>query len=354
MEKMKLNSSTRKFRLATVIISFMVATLVHFPEFISLFHTNEAVCIFPGMDLLDVVSEIVFTFISLLLIFALNTLVFPFGKPTARISLLTLILSFALSWICSSLFGKGFIFLHQYFGMPAVNATVHHYLHPLRDIIMGGLVTVSSYIIHLIQRQQKIMAENLQLQSENIRNQYEALKNQLNPHMLFNSLNTLRSLIREDQDKAQDYVQELSKVLRYTLQSNEEQLVTLHDEMHFVSAYIFLLKMRYEDNLIFDIRIDCTQEEYYLPPMAIQMLIENAVKHNEISNRKPLTIKVHSLPDGTVYVSNAIQPKINPYQGTGVGLANLSKRYELLLQREITITSEESFSVVLPLVKERL
>lgn len=114
------------------------------------------------------------------------------------------------------------------------------------------------------------MIENEQLQAENIRNQYEVLKNQLNPHMLFNSLNTLRSLVRENQDKAQDYIQELSRVLRYTLQSNESQSVSLREEMEFASAYIFLLKMRFENNLQFDIQIAKSfRNDYRLPPMAV-------------------------------------------------------------------------------------
>ena len=91
---------------------------------------------------------------------------------------------------------------------------VHHYLHPLRDFIVACLVTSSCCILHLIFKQQLVLIENEQLQAENLRNQYEVLKNQLNPHMLFNSLNTLRSLVRENQDKAQDYIQELSRVLK--------------------------------------------------------------------------------------------------------------------------------------------
>ncbi len=343
-----------KYILATTAISLIVAVLVHFPESISLFHESETECLFPGMRFIDVLSEIVFTFISLLLLFALNTILFPFNKPTAHIKIKTLILSFMLSWVVSSLFGKGFFYLHQALGLPAVNATVHHYLHPFRDIIMGGLVTLSCYIIHLITRQQLVNAENLQLQSENIRNQYEALKNQLNPHMLFNSLNTLGSLVRENQDRAQDYIQELSKVLRYTLQSNEGQLVTLHDEMQFVYAYIFLLKMRFEDNLIFDIQIDSKYNSYHLPPMAIQMLTENAVKHNEISSRKPLTIIIKTLSDGCICVSNKLQPKINSNPGMGVGLANLDKRYQLLLQKNIIIKRNTDFSVIVPLNEERV
>lgn len=197
-----------------------------------------------------------------------------------------------------------------------------------------------------------MLIENEQLQAENIRNQYEMLKNQLNPHMLFNSLNTLRSLVRENQEKAQDYIQELSRVLRYTLQSNEFQSVSLREEMEFASAYIFLLKMRFENNLQFDIRIDRSLEEYRLPPMAVQVLIENAVKHNEISNRKPLTIHIETDVQGSLCVSNNIQPKWTATPGTGIGLVNLAKRYRLLFKQDIQITEDKEFSVCIPLIKE--
>jgi LytS/YehU family sensor histidine kinase len=263
-----------------------------------------------------------------------------------------IVLSFVLTWILSNLLGQCFVYLHKTFDIPAIDAMVHHYLHPLRDFIMSCLVTSSCYIIYLIRRQQQVIIENEQLQAENIRNQFEVLKNQLNPHMLFNSLNTLRSLVRENQDRAQDYIQELSRVLRYTLQGNESQSVTLREEMDFVSAYIFLLKMRFEDNLQFEIDIECNLEDYFLPPMSIQMLIENAVKHNEISNRRPLTITIVTDPEGSLSVSNPIQPKLTAATGTGIGLANLDKRYHLLFRQEIQITEDSNFTVRIPLIRK--
>lgn len=110
--------------------------------------------------------------------------------------------------------------------------------------------------------------------------------------MLFNSLNTLQSLIRESPPKALDYTQELSQVLRYTLRDNDRQSVTLAEEMQFARAYIYLMKMRYEENLVFRIAIDERMNGLLLPPMSVQLLIENAIKHNEISNRNPLTITI--------------------------------------------------------------
>lgn len=345
---------TDKYLLSTIIISLVVAVLIHFPESVSLFDRFESHSLFPGMKFMDVANEILFTFLSLLLLFAINTRLFHFNQASIKVTGVKVVLSFALTWILSNLLGQGFVFLHNSFDIPAIDAMVHHYLHPLRDFIMACLVTSGCYIIYLIRRQQLVLIENEQLQAENIRNQYEVLKNQLNPHMLFNSLNTLRSLVRENQDKAQDYIQELSRVLRYTLQSNESQSVSLRQEMEFVSAYIFLQKMRFENNLQFDIQTDKKLEEHRLPPMSVQVLIENAVKHNEISNRKPLTIHIRTDKEGNLSVSNAIQPKWTTTSGTGIGLVNLAKRYRLLFKQDIQITEDAEFTVSIPLIEKDL
>lgn len=345
---MKLNVD--KYKLAVIVISVVVAFLTHFPEMISLFDHSGQDNLFPGMRLADVANEVFFTFVSLLILFTLNTLLFGFNRATARITWLKMILSFVMTWVMSNLLGQGFVFLHHHFDIPAIDAMVHHYLHPLRDFIITCIVTGSCYMIHLIRKSQQVLIENQQLRTENLVNQYEALKNQLNPHMLFNSLNTLRSLIRETPDKAQDYLQELSRVLRYTLQENECQSVTLQEEMEFVDAYLFLLKMRYEDNLSFDIRIEERTMLCQLPPMSVQLLVENAVKHNEISNRHPLTIRIYS-EGKRLTVDNPIQRKLTAGSGMRIGLSNLAKRYRLLFKEEIEVREDNNtFTVTIPLI----
>lgn len=342
-----------RYTLFICIVSLLVAILIHFTELVSLFDIFENHSLFPGMTPIDVANEVIFTFVSLVILFKINLLLFHFNPSVSKITWWKMFFSLLLTWTLSSLLGQSFVFLHHTFGIPAIDAMVHHYLHPLRDFIITCTVLGSCYITYLIRRQQEVLIENQQLRAENIQNQYEALKNQLNPHMLFNSLNTLRSLVREDQDKAQEYIQQLSHVLRYTLQGNEAKSVSLHDEMTFVSAYIFLMKMRFEDNLVFDIHIDHNYENYCLPPMAVQMLIENAVKHNEISNRRPLTILIRTEGEDII-VSNPVQPKLTSSVGMGVGLVNLAKRYHLLYKREIHITENEMFTVRIPLIAANL
>ncbi len=331
------------------IISILVAILMYFPEIVSLADSDPN-DLFPGMEVEDVVNEVFFTFISLLLLFGLNIVVFGYGKITQPITWRRVVLSFAITWLLSSLLGQLFFHIHRLMDIPAVDAIVHYNLHPFRDFVLTCVVTGCCYVLYVNRRNRQVLLENQELKAENLLNQYEALKNQLNPHMLFNSLNTLRSLIRETPDKAQDYVQQLSKVLRYTLQEHENRSVSLEEEMEFVYAFIFMLKMRYEDNLIFDISIAKGLEGKQLPPMSVQMLIENSVKHNEISNRKPLHVSMIAAGD-YLTVSNPVQPKRTPYIGTGIGLANLSKRYLLLFKQDITVNKENSiFSVTIPLI----
>lgn len=331
-------------------ISVMVAFLIHLPEMIALSDMMPDEVIFPGMHWTDVFNEVFFTYLSLLLLFFLNERLFRFGDTQVNMGWKKLLLSFLVTWIASNLLGKGFVALHQHFDIPAIDALLHHYLHPLRDFLISVVVTGSCYLMYQNRKSNMVLLENQQLRTENIANQYETLKNQLNPHMLFNSLNTLSTLIRESSDKAQDYLQELSRVLRYTLQDNDSHSVTLAEEMDFVHAYLYLLKMRYEENLNFGIRISSDALQKKLPPMAVQMLVENAVKHNEISRRHPLTVAISTSGDW-ITVENRIQPKLTGNTGTRIGLDNLAKRYRLLFKQEIVVKEENScFIVRLPLI----
>lgn len=349
--------TNKKYIQLTVLVSLVVGFLIHFPELVSLTDTLEQQALFPGMSSAEVFFEVGYTFLSLLVLFAVNTFLFRFNNPAVRMLWWKVLLSFVLTWILSRFLGELFVYLHHNFRIPAIDAMVHHYLHPVRDFIISLIVTGTCYISYLIRERQEVLLQNGKLVTENIQNQYQALKNQLNPHMLFNSLNTLQSLVRESPEKAQNYIRELSRVLRYTLQENDTHTVTLREEMNFVDAYIFLMKMRYEDNLQFVIEVDAALMDYSLPPLSIQTLVENAIKHNEISNRHPLTIEIHTVFTATakealLCIDNNLQPRRNVSSGTGIGLANLSKRYELLFGKEIQITEANGrFSVCIPLMK---
>lgn len=196
-------------------------------------------------------------------------------------------------------------------------------------------------------RQAAINAERLQ--REQISSQYEALKNQVNPHFLFNSLNALSSLIYEDPGKAIEFINRLSDVYRYVLDSKDKEVVSLSEELQFVNSYLFLLEARFEENL--KVRIDVSGNSGFIPPMALQMLIENAVKHNEISDDHPFSVKI-SKKGNYMYVVNQLQPRVQKGDGSGIGLENIRSRYSVLSDLPVLVEhSDIEFSVGIPILQ---
>lgn len=190
--------------------------------------------------------------------------------------------------------------------------------------------------------------ENEQLKQQNLENELAALKNQIDPHFLFNSLNSLTSLIREN-EKATQFVKKLSYMYRYILQSGDTNLVQIKEELKFLDSYVYLMETRYRDRLNIEVHINAHVMERSIPPLALQLLVENSVKHNEISSTNPLTVKVYSKGD-SIFVENPIRSRSTLAEGTGTGLMNLKKRYALLLNKDLQIsTDNDIFKVELPL-----
>ena len=217
------------------------------------------------------------------------------------------------------------------------------------DMPLGTIVVMSAYLFRFQYSEQMTAVENETLRAENLATRYEALKNQLDPHFLFNSLNTLKSLIDIDVDKAEDFVQQLSVVLRYTLKT--EEVVTLADELECVRSYCLMMKMRYGDNLLFDHYIDHEKyDNYHVLPLSIQGLMENAIKHNVISSKQPLIVHVMTDDNNNLIISNEIHPKIGKEEGSGIGLANLAERYLIKWNENVEIFDDgTNFTVTLPL-----
>jgi two-component system LytT family sensor kinase len=189
------------------------------------------------------------------------------------------------------------------------------------------------------------------LKNQQIRTQFEVLQNQMSPHFLFNSLNTLTTLIAEDQGIAINFTQKLSDVYRYILQNKERELVTLREEWDFAQDYLYLLKMRYPDNLHTSFEVDEKYLGMHIAPLTLQMLIENAIKHNVVSKSHPLTIEIYSEKGESIVVKNNIKPKQALEKSTKTGLMNIRKRYEYLGKRDIdVIQTAQHFMVAVPLI----
>ena len=221
----------------------------------------------------------------------------------------------------------------------------------IASLILSSLVIMLYEAISFYTQLQRTVAEKAQLERQNIESQLEGLRNQVNPHFLFNSLNTLIYLIPEDSDKAVGFVQKLSKVYRYILESRDAKIIPLAEELEFLKAYIFLLKERFGENLQVIIKDLDKKSNAAIVPLSLQMLFENSIKHNVISTDKPLTIEVFA-ENGHLVVRNNLQRKNQVMDSTGVGLQNIKDRYRMLTHQEVeTIVSQQYFTVLLPAVE---
>ena len=196
-------------------------------------------------------------------------------------------------------------------------------------------------------KQQKIIAGTASAQ-------FDALKNQLDPHFLFNSLNVLTSLIEEDPDQAQRFTTALSKVYRYVLEQKNKELVPVDEEFAFARTYVRLLKMRFEEGIHFEIPEQSSDPNTKIVPLSLQLLLENAVKHNVVTPQRPLHIKVTE-EDGYVVVTNNLQEKQVISKSSGVGLQNILQRYSLLSERQLKIErNEKEFRVSVPMLSRKV
>ena len=205
-------------------------------------------------------------------------------------------------------------------------------------------------VYYVIKTRDERTKKEATLKKEKIQSQFMALKAQINPHFLFNSFNTLISLIEEDQEKAVAFVENLSDFYRTILQYREKQVISFEEEVALVKNFYHLLKKRFGDNI--HLSIKSTNEVAFVVPLSLQMLVENAVKHNIISKTRPLRIEICQNGDGYIIVKNNIQKKIRPVQSTKFGLQSLVTRYQLLTQRELLIQeNSRTFNVSIPIIK---
>ena len=184
--------------------------------------------------------------------------------------------------------------------------------------------------------------------------QFESLKNQLDPHFLFNSLNVLDSLIEENPVQAQRFTNSMSKIYRYVLEQKDKELVSVEEEIDFAKTYCELLKTRFEDAVTFDFNISEEDKKGFVVPLSLQLLLENSIKHNFATSSKPLNIKIFT-EKGNLIIENNLQTRELPNTSTGVGLANIVSRYNLLTERNVFVEKSEAFfRVKLPILTEKM
>lgn len=257
----------------------------------------------------------------------------------------------------SALFTLGFVLLLTaavYFGLPQGNGAALSARHFFRLYTVVLLVDIVVYA--MLQLAVYVIESHRELRSERGKKHralfhYDRLKQQINPHFLFNSLNILDYLVQERHtERASSFIRKLAEIYRYMLRTEQQPLVRLEEELDFAGMYIDLLKERFVDGLAVDNRIDPSMLNAYIVPCSLQLLIENATKHNIVSAEEPLRIEL-STRGRTLSVVNNLQPRTSIHPSTGLGLANIRQQYADITSREIEITKTDSqFIVKLPLV----
>nr|WP_250149309.1 2TM domain-containing protein [Flagellimonas sp. 389] len=230
------------------------------------------------------------------------------------------------------------------------NETLENYVSTL---IIAICISAILHAFHFYKALQDTRVKKQRIIAGTASARFDALKNQLDPHFLFNSLNVLTSLIEEDPHQAQKFTTSLSKVYRYVLEQKNKDLVTVDEELNFARTYVRLLKMRFEDSIVFNIPDTSSVPDAKIVPLSLQLLLENAVKHNVVTSSKPLHITVKE-EGGMLMVTNNLQEKQVVKKSSGVGLQNIRQRYEILTDRQVHIEKTTSdFSVSIPMLTKK-
>jgi hypothetical protein len=337
--------------------ALLIGTLVYLVFLVVFYFTRDST---EGFDIAKAWEEYYTNMIFAIILYAVNAMWFEYlGKKYSYQIFTPKLFTFALSGnILLSLIGvfisKVILLMGIYklsWNQFLAQQTVTNYRISMLIALVVSLVFYAAWYYKNRQetkvKEQKIIAGTASAK-------FDALKNQLDPHFLFNSLNVLTSLIEEDPNKAQKFTTSLSKVYRYVLEQKNKDLVTVDEELQFARTYVRLLKMRFEDSIVFDIPEKSSNPEAKIIPLSLQLLLENAVKHNVVTSEKPLHIKVFE-DNGVLVVRNNLQEKQVVKKSSGVGLTNIQQRYGILTDRRVHINKTESeFGVELPMLTKQV
>ncbi|HLP96624.1 MAG TPA: histidine kinase [Saprospiraceae bacterium] len=244
------------------------------------------------------------------------------------------------------------LWTYDHFHILGFQWKIHHTIEALTVGLSVNLVFITLFEIdYILNKYRDSKLERQVVAQHSIAQELDTLKNQINPHFLFNCFNTLSSLITVDKERANLFLSELSKVYRYLLRNNTEGVSTLKSELQFIESYFKLLHTRHGDAVRFHIKVHKEYENYLLPSLSLQLLVENAVKHNMVSKSKPLVIDIFTTAGSKLVVNNNLQRRVVKALSNRVGLNNIRHKYELLQQKGFHILEDEkNYTVVLPLI----
>lgn len=221
-----------------------------------------------------------------------------------------------------------------------------------RALLLGSTVTFFNMFYYSLRQREELKGQMEDLRKEMVASQYASLKSQISPHFLFNSLNTLTSLMYEDRDMASDFVSRLASSYRYILDNRESDLVSLEKELGFLENYTFMMEVRHADAVHIVTDMNLETREVFLPTLALQMLVENALKHNYYSRQHPLNIEIRNSGNSTLQVTNNLNPRVGEeVESTGLGLDNIRKRYTVYTRQAVQVyTDNRQYKVQIPLL----
>lgn len=242
--------------------------------------------------------------------------------------------------------------IYHYFGIFGYSISTEHLW---QGAVMGLSVNIIFETLfeadYIFRKYKENAAENESLLKLSVNQEFDTLKSQVNPHFLFNCFNTLSSLISIDKARALQFLDELSKVYRYLLRSNQESICTLQTELNFIDSYFTLLQTRHGESIRLRKNIEKQYLSYFIPSLTLQLIVENAVKHNTISKNDPLVIDIFTAGENKLVVNNNLQRRASVTHTNGVGLQNIKMKYQLLDQQGFQVMEGgKNFTVVLPLI----
>ena len=275
---------------------------------------------------------------------------FPDDAQTARRLSICISVFLLLSAVIIALLLMGYEAVHFLGDQLSEEDYTHCYF---ATAIMNVFLTFLNEGVAQFERYKTTLVETEQLKKEYLQSQLLGLKSQMNPHFLFNSLNTLSSLIHEDSDKAEDFLDHMSKVYRYLLRNNDDPLVSLQTEVDMVQSYYFLLKKRHCDALTMEIDIPRQFMDTKIPPLTLQMLIENIVNQNTLTKSEPINTLI-SVTNGQIQISHNVQPKLYGTKENEEAIDNIANKFRLLTQKEIEIIElPDKRVILLPLMEQK-
>jgi LytS/YehU family sensor histidine kinase len=244
------------------------------------------------------------------------------------------------------------VYLYHGFNILGYNITLDDSIKCLLVGFAVNLIFVTLWeATYMMERMRESHSEKEMLQQLSVNQEFESLKSQVNPHFLFNCFNTLSSLITEDRQQAEVFLNELSKVYRYLLKNNRDGMSSVENELKFIHSYYRLLRTRHGSALQLNTEIDKRYYPYLLPSLSLQLLVENAVKHNVVSKHQPLIIEIFTTAGNKLVVNNNLQRKQSKVTSTKIGLENLRAKYQLLKQTDFQVMEDrKNYTVVLPLI----